>query len=83
MFKTLHSKPGAYEGSSGAAVLNLGGESKPEAVAFSGDKGDEISITSDAPWKSTRSKKYNPSREDVLEMIMRANIYIEDRRGTE
>ena len=78
MFKTLHSKPGAYEGSSGAAVLNLGGESKSEAVEFSGDKGDEISIMSDAPGKSTRSKKYNPSKEDVLEMMMKANISSED-----
>ena len=38
MFKTLHSKPGAYEGSSGAAGLNLGGESKPEAMGLVGTK---------------------------------------------
>ena len=56
MFKTLSSKSGAYEKSLGAAVLHLGEKSKPDAVKFSGDKGDEISVMSEASGKSKRSK---------------------------
>ena len=78
LFITLNEKPGAYEGSLGAAVFHAGGRNKPETVECGGDKEDNISMVSDASGKSTPSEPITPSREDVLEMMKRANISIEE-----
>ena len=60
LFKTLNEKPGAYEGSLGAAVFHEGGRNKPEAVECGGDKEDDIIMASDASGKSTSSKPIDP-----------------------
>ena len=45
-FKTLNEKPGAYEGSPGAAVFQVGGKGKPDAVECNRDKEEEFSLMS-------------------------------------
>ena len=55
-YKTLNEKPGAYEGSPGAAVFQVGGRNKPEAMEYSRDKEEEVSVVSAASGLSTRSK---------------------------
>ena len=71
-YKSLNEKPGAYEGSPGAAVLNLSNKNKPEAVEVHGDKGEDISIMSEA------SRAYGLSKWDLLELMRKATISVED-----
>ena len=56
-YKTFNEKPGAYEGSPGAAVFQVGGRNNPKAVEYSRDKEEDVSVISAASGLSTRSKK--------------------------
>ena len=77
-FKTLNEKPGAYEGSPGAAVFQVGGKSKPEAVEYNRDKKEEVDLMSAASGLSAHQKSFVPSKEELLEMMWKANISIAD-----
>ena len=78
-YKTLNEKPGAYEGSPGATVFQVGGKSKPEAVECNREKEEEVSLMSAVSGMSARCKNSVPSKEEViLEMMRKANISITD-----
>ena len=76
-YTTLNEKPGAYAGSPGAAVFQVGARNKPEAVECSRDKEEEVSVMSAASGLSTHPNKVL-SREELLETMKNANISIEE-----
>ena len=56
----------------------MGQRSKPEAVEYNKDKEEEVSLMSAASGISARQKNFVPSKEELLEMMRKANISIAD-----
>ena len=77
-FKTLNEKSGTYEGSPGATTFQVGGEGKTEAVECNRDKEEEVSLMSATSGVSNRQKNSAPTKEELLEMMKKANISIDD-----
>ena len=59
-------------------MFQVGGKGKSEAVEYNNDKEEEVSLMSTVSGTSVRRKNAAPSKEELLEMMRKANISLAD-----